>query len=266
MGSNEALIPVQQHGWQRGFSNLFRAEMSGWWKTRRWWVQSIIWLAVVNGILALTMWTEGNTPDPSLLDEGLELFTIFSGIFVSIGTVIIMQSVIVGEKNSGTAAWVMSKPITRTAYILAKLISNMIGIVMIALVLQSVVAYVQLSAASGAEIPLGRFAVATAILGLHLLFYLTLTLFLGTVFDTRLPVIGIPIGFAMLQQFIIGLAPEIMVHVLPTTLALPMVDSSAALEVINGVPLTFPIAIYSTIGFVLLFSVLAVWRFSRQEF
>ena len=266
MGSNSALIPVQQRGWQRGFNNLFGAEMNGWWKTRRWWVQSLIWSTIVNGILALTIWTEGSVPDPGILEEGMELFTIFSGIFVTIGAVIIMQGVVIGEKNSGTAEWVMSKPITRTAYILAKLFSNIIGITLITIVLQSIIAYAQLSAASGVTIHAGRFALGVAILTLHMLFFLTITLFLGTLFSTRLPVIGIPMGIMFLQQFLMSLAPDFLVHVFPMTLALPITGSSTALEAIYGLPITFPIPIYATAGYVMLFVVLAVWRFSREEF
>ena len=46
----------------------------------------------------------------------LFMYGIFGGMFVAFGVMIIMQRVLVGEKRSGTAAWVLSKPVTRTGF------------------------------------------------------------------------------------------------------------------------------------------------------
>ena len=53
---------------------------------------------------------------------------IFTGLFPAVGVVIIMQDTIVGEKREGTASWVLSKPLTRLAFVLSKVIANSVGV------------------------------------------------------------------------------------------------------------------------------------------
>ena len=53
MASTTVLQPVKERGWRRGFANLLRKENGEWWRTRRWWLQSLLWLLIINGILAV---------------------------------------------------------------------------------------------------------------------------------------------------------------------------------------------------------------------
>lgn len=259
------LEPIANRGSLRGLANLFAAELSGFWKTRKWWVQSLIWLLICNGILALTLWAEGDSPDASLVPESVELYTIFVGLFGAIGISINTQSTLIGEKREGQAEWILSKPVTRAAYILSKLAGKLVNLTAIIIVLQGLVAFWQISAASGVQLNALNFALGTGALVLHGWFYLTLTLMLGAVFNSRLPVIGIPMALIMFQQFFIVLVPD-LIYVLPTVLAIPLVDTSIAGELINGVPLTVSSPLFTTPAFSLLFVVIAVWRFSREEF
>ena len=105
-------------GWTRGLDVLLRAELSGWFRTRKWWVQILVWGAMINGLLLLIAYSDRRAASATLL---VELFTAFMGTFAPIGVAILMQSVLVGEKRSGTAAWVLSKPASRTAFVVAKL-------------------------------------------------------------------------------------------------------------------------------------------------
>ncbi len=52
---------------------------------------------------------------------------------------------------------------------------------------------------------MGRFALGTLVLALNLLFYLTFTLMLVTLFDSAGLVIAIPLAFAFGQQLIAGI-------------------------------------------------------------
>jgi ABC-type transport system involved in multi-copper enzyme maturation permease subunit len=58
-----------------------------------------------------------------------------------------MQDAVVGEKKDGTAAWVLSKPLTRPAFILSKIIANSVGILLTLVVVPCMVAYTILSIA-----------------------------------------------------------------------------------------------------------------------
>ena len=62
-------------------------------------------------------------------------------IIGAIGGVILVQGALVGEKRSGTAAWVLSKPISRPAFFLAKLIANAIGTLVTITLAQGLIGY-----------------------------------------------------------------------------------------------------------------------------
>jgi ABC-2 type transport system permease protein len=107
-----ALEPLHESGWRGGLSNLMRAGFGSWWGTKEWWIQALLWTVVINGSLAAFIW--GDAPDE------LDVFTLYSvmSMFAAIAVAIVMQEAIVGEKRSGTAAWVLSKPASRQAFML----------------------------------------------------------------------------------------------------------------------------------------------------
>jgi len=47
MSAHSAILPVHETGWRRGFANLLSKENGAWWRTRRWLVQTIIWVAIL---------------------------------------------------------------------------------------------------------------------------------------------------------------------------------------------------------------------------
>ncbi|HSB65319.1 MAG TPA: hypothetical protein VLD65_02000, partial [Anaerolineales bacterium] len=108
---------VEEKGWKRGLGNLLQGEYSAWFKSSRWWKHLILWFAIINGMMGIMIYAtaraakDGNDGPPMFLMYGL-----FGGMFVAFGVMIIMQQVLVREKYSGTAAWVLSKPVTRTAF------------------------------------------------------------------------------------------------------------------------------------------------------
>ena len=150
--------------------------------------------------------TGRNRPSPEQAVTNAEVnFAGFAGFFGAMGVVIIMQGVIIDEKKSGTAAWIASKPVSRTSFILSKLIANTAAILIVIYVVQGVLVYLQF-ALLGSTPPLGPYVFSLALLGLHLLFYLTLTLMLGTLFNERGPVIGIPLAILFASQFLMSSA------------------------------------------------------------
>src|SRR3712207_2303826 len=50
------LQPVGRSTYLRGFGNLLRNELHGWWGTRAWWVHLVVWLGLINGVIALIGW------------------------------------------------------------------------------------------------------------------------------------------------------------------------------------------------------------------
>ncbi|MBK8023065.1 MAG: ABC transporter permease [Chloroflexi bacterium] len=277
MSAKVELQRVQEAGWRSGLANVLRKENRDWWGTRRWWINIIIWLLVVNGIVAAVLWSP--QPDPAAgpdaplellpaevaLPSGLQVLSVTAGLFVAIGVVVIMQGVVIDEKKSGTAAWILSKPVSRTAFILSKLGANAFALFIIVFVVQSVVAYLMFSA-RGATPPLGGFVAGMGLLALHMLFYLTLTLMLGTLFGDRAPVIAIPIGLLFGAQFLIGWTPW-LVPFTPWTFIFPNgPEPGLAFQVMLGQPLGTVIPVIATTLWCLVFGSVALWRFQREEF
>ena len=120
---------VQEKGWRRGLNNLLRGEYSAWFKSSKWWKHLLLWFSIINVMMIFMIIAsaeavkEGEDGPPVLFMYGL-----FGGMFVAFGVMIIMQRVLVGEKRSGTAAWVLSKPVTRTAFVVSRLVVNSIAI------------------------------------------------------------------------------------------------------------------------------------------
>lgn len=279
MSANATFQMVNERGWRMGFANLLRKENRDWWRTRRWWVSILIWLVILNGITYAMLWTpmpDPDAPDPQTAERTLlspdaavttTLFNlvILAGLFTPIGGIITMQGAIIDEKKSGTAAWILSKPVSRTAFILAKLLANSVALLIVSLVVQWAVAYV-LFGIRGVTLPPGTFAFGVALLGLHLLFYLTLTVMLGTLFNDRGPVIAIPVGVLFGAQFLMSNLGS-LASFTPWPLIYPLgTDQPIVIQAMMGQPLTTITPILATIGWIVVFVSVAVWRFRREEF
>ena len=55
MASNNEFQLVGNQGRRQGFTNLLSKENRLWWRTSRWWMQTLIWLAIGNGILFMVI-------------------------------------------------------------------------------------------------------------------------------------------------------------------------------------------------------------------
>jgi ABC-2 type transport system permease protein len=259
------MVPVLGAGWSRGLANVLRGELKSWFSTRRWWVQVIIWAASVNLIYFIVALT--NSRGNASMDD-LMLFNIFMGLAGPIGVSILMQTAVVGEKRSGTAAWVLSKPVARAAFILAKLIANSTGIIVTMVLAQGLIAYLISTLMLDFPLWLSGFLAALGVHFVNILFYLTLTLMLGTLFDHTGPVVGIPIAFLFAQNISMSFFPGLARYV-PWTLAMPAngaVNPSIAMNLMAGIAVPSFMPLYVALAAIILFVGLALWIFQKQEF
>lgn len=263
MSANASFQPVIETGWRRGLHNLMNAESRRWWQTRRWWIQILIWTVVINGIIGLMLWSL----EQISFEESVMMYCMFAGVFAAVAVIILMQDAVVGEKQNGTAAWLLSKPVTRPAYILSRLLPNAVGILINILLVPSVLVFAQMRLFPGAEIDPAGFFLAVPVLGINLIFFQSMTLMLGTLFNQRGPVIGIALAFLFAQQHIIGFFPALR-HILPFTLVLPLnsAENAIAPALILGQQPTSWLPLAGTIGWIVLFTAVAIWRFNREEF
>ena len=247
----------------RGFSNLLQNETRAWWGTRKWLVHLVIWVAIINGFAGMIGWAEGREGKPAIevYGEAVQVFFILGGLAAALGVVSTIQGAIVGEKQLGTAAWIMSKPASRSAFVLAKLAAHAGAFLVLAVALPALVFCLESVVAGWGMPPLVAFAGGLVVLTLHLLFYLALTIMLGTLLSARGPIAGIGIGFLFAGQLVPNFLP------LSNTI-FPWQLPRAAAGLVLGQPLPAEafVAMGATAAWTALFMFVALWRFAREEF
>jgi ABC-2 type transport system permease protein len=265
MNVQQLLQPVAARGWRRGLANLLRKELGQWWSTRRWWVQLIIWLVLLNGITTLMMLEDpsaiGFTPMEQAQDI-VRTFFVLSAVVTAIGVITTEQGAVVGEKQLGTAAWIMSKPAARPAFILAKAVAHSIGFAVTAAAIPAVVFYMEVWLVLSMSLALAPFLASVALLVLGQLFYLALTLLLGTTFSSRGPIAGIGLAMVLGGLFFKGMLPTAVVMLMPWLLA----EIGGMVTLDTPLPPTWFVPIIATGCAIVAMTVLAVWRFAREEF
>ena len=255
------LQTLNEQGWLIGFANLVRRERTYHWSPRNVLIQSIVWMVLLNFVLAFLLETESGR---DTMGMSTSFFILMVGILAPIGIVVTAQSTIVSEKKSGTAAWVLSKPATRTAFIMSKLITIAVGFLAIVIVLQGVVAYSQLSIAQETALPVMPFLGAMFLLSLNILFYLTLTLMLGTLFQGRMPTMGIPIALIIIQVFLLRLL-ENVASWLPALFPGKLSDLAQSMALDQSMPSNWVLPIFITTLLSVLFIYIAIRRFSYED-
>lgn len=263
MAGNAELIPLTEKPWRRGLRNLLGAGLKAWWRTNTWWIQSLIWSSItLMLVLSFTLGSPGGEDMNNFI-----FFALVLGLFAPIAVVIITQDAIVGEKRAGTAAWILSKPVTPTAFILSKFLSNLVGMLATMILIPGTLGFLVIGLVTRQfPDPIGFYA-GLAILGLNVLFFLSFSLMLGALFDHPAAVIAIPLAFQFGQQFFLGLlGPN--ARYLPWALSLPIGDMEhsvvTALMAGAPVPTWAPVILIGALS-VVCFAICIV-RFSREEF
>jgi ABC-2 type transport system permease protein len=261
LAARKGLIPVRESARLGGFGNMLRKELGQWWGTRTWWVQTLIWVLILNGITTIVAATEAMLPQGKL-HEVVSTFLGLSVSIVGIGAVIVAQGAIVGEKQLGTAAWVMSKPASRSAFILAKLVAYALGFGVTAVLIPSIIFVFTVRALIPAPLPLAPFLAGVAVATLGQLFYLVLTLMLGTFFNNRGPIAGIGVGFILTGLLLKSLIPMPILILTPW----PLADLAGPLALGMELPSVWPVPIAATAVLTVAMIAVALWRFGREEF
>jgi ABC-2 type transport system permease protein len=271
MAANSELQRVGLSGWRTGLANLLGKENRAWWASRRWLVQSVLWTVIVNGLLTLMVFAVpptvemmgGGEMDP--LTIGLDMLFNFGGMLLAGGAILLVQDAILGERQLGVTEWLLSKPVSRPAYILSKVLAHGLGVLVILVGLQGTIAYGLLWLAVGEPLPLPRYLVGMAGLAVHTLFYLALALMMGVLTSNRRVLLGVSLGVlvgGMVIVQVLGLA--VGKFVMLTHWSLPGLLPAA----VQGTPL--PLPIWLPIGVTAVLSVIFVAvtlvRFKRLEF
>lgn len=277
-----------EKGWLAGLRNMLSKENARWWSPKSLLIQTMVWLLIINGMVALMLFVapnlmteddaaqingeingstqEGNTANlldfslDAVVNGGIIMFFKLSSFAMLIGAVIACNDSILKERESGTAAWVLSKPVSRKAFVLSKFIANGAGILLVIMLLQGIIAYVQCSLKLGAPVETLPFIGGLALLGLNCLFYAFLAIAAGAFSGSRGVTLGVPLlvmlGGMVLMQFIpeLGVATPLMLG-----------DLSAHLATTGTLPPEALMPIAATVLWITAFIAATLWKFERIE-
>lgn len=271
--SNTAITAARadENGAERGplpgLRNLLANETRRWWRSRRWLTHLLIWVGVINGFLVFLNWAIGRNPDiaaDNLMATRAEAFSaIFPALlhFTALAAIIAALGAIVGERQRGTAAWLLSKPVSRGAFVLAKLIAYATALVPLTVLAPAAIFYGERASFLGAPPAPGPLLAIVGLASLHLVWYLSLTLLLGTLARGHGMVAGVGLGVLFGGQLVAEIIPA-LAAIMPHGL----IGIARALSLGQPLPAAWPLTLGVAVATTLAMIALALWRFGREEF
>lgn len=281
---SDGLTRTTGHGPLRGLGGVTAAELRRWfpWRALAFTVVSVGW--VVGFFLVWLGPISYVSGGPRLLLLVGNLFAVWS-LLLLLMMVATAQGAMANEIDDGTAAWAVAKPIGRPAFVLAKFLAAIPGILIGAIVVPGVVArFVLVEAESRGDteftagevlriiresfrreeefttLPgLGRYVGSLLMIFSILVFAVALLILAGTLVRSRAAIflIGVAVPGSMLVYGLVG--PETIVRCLPARAFDSLIQSLAD----NPAPVLWPVVV--TFVWSLALVGVAMWWFSRKE-
>jgi len=247
-----------RNNWTAGLSNMLNAEFKNWFLTKRIWTQILVWSIILFGLVVLA------GEENFAVSQSIGLYSTFIGVFACIGVIVSAQGVIIRERRSGVTSWLLSKPVSRTSYIISKFAGNLSGYTIAMCLVPTLLTYTYLSFRTGELLPVRGLMGFMAIVVLYFSFYLSMTIMLGSFFRNRGAVAGIPIGVFFAESLFSGVLPELAPY-FPSGLVVSEGSNSIAVDLFLNETIGFYGSIITTSSLTLLFFFIAIWRFNREE-
>ncbi|NHI84016.1 MAG: hypothetical protein EAX81_06920 [Candidatus Thorarchaeota archaeon] len=247
MIAKDSFEPTTERGWRMGFTVLMKKELKAWFGSPFWWQQGLLWS------LILGMFGSVGISDP---DTGLAIFYMMATIFPSIATIIISHETILEEKRSGSAAWVLSKPVSREAFIIPKFLGLSLGVSFSMVLFPGLAVYLE-TLLLGLPPNFLIYLLSLVPMALWQMFLVFLTLCAGTFFDDPGPVMAVPFLFIFIG-INLGQHPDLGQFgpwgLLQVSLSLVGEDIYSITPVVTSLLVLAVLML------------LAIWRFRRHEF
>lgn len=260
-----------------GFGNLFNRESRKWWQTRRWWMQILLWAGILIGFTVFGLYIMPSLVDQANAEAGDASSATMTGeefqqdvpnalmgmavFFLPVGVIILTHSQVYGEKQSGVTAWILSKPVSRQAYLMAKFAADLVGILLIMVLLPLGVSYVIASQ----EIDVGsEYLLAMGLIVLLVLFYQSFTLMMSVMGQSSEVVLGISLGMLLTGMILKGVLTKVLGDLIfATPWMLP--DAIGIVVQGNALPDNMYITLAAVPVLVLICLGVMTWQFQRQE-
>jgi ABC-2 type transport system permease protein len=247
---------------------MLKKENSMWLRNWKWLIQSIVWSIAITGSVTFIMYLITTLPaavKPEVISSygmgaaALQFFFNIAGFVSVIAVIILTNDMIISERESGTAEWVLSKPLSRKAFVISKLVTAVIWIPSIIVILQGFLLVIVAHLFGGA-VDIIPFIKGLSLIWLICFFYITMVLFLGTMTVSRGAVFGISFFFFLLGSIVPLLFPKTY-YLMPWKLA--DIAFSVSLSISWSAKVVLPIII--TGFWSVLFIVGSLWRIERIE-
>jgi ABC-2 type transport system permease protein len=205
-----------------GFAVLVRKELLEQWRTLRLSIVAGLFLVIGIGSPLLARYTPeivealaGDLgfpiPTPTVADSVAQLLSNL-GQFGALAAILLAMGAVAGEKDRGTAALLLTKPVARSAFLAAKVIA--IGLTLaVSTILAAAAAWIY-TAILFEQLPLGGLAALAGLTWLALLAYAAVTFLASTLLRSAAAAGGIGFG-ALIALAIISALPNVGRYVPP---------------------------------------------------
>lgn len=164
------------------------------------------------------------------------------------------------ERALGVSAWILTKPVSRPSYVLAKASAHT-AINIVTLVLLPTAVWLAITVVLFTDVPTVQIGLAACILGVEVFFLSFVTIALGVPFRAVTPVTLIALAVWLLPNFVPAIGSLSWTYrVLPSYL--PLAAVSAAIDDMGWPTVTVPLAGVLT---AVALTALALLQFERQE-
>ena len=204
-------VPQTRSARLMGFRAFFRKEVAQWLGSGR---GPIVFgattvlaslIALANGLEPASAAAGAN----ATMDATQSVLGVEWGVLLVIVGIIATVDLLASERERGTLAWSLSKPLSRNALLLAKWSAGTLMYATFGLVLPMVVSVGLAAVLHGAVPDLGVVATATAVWVTIPIFYVGLALALGTRLSSQAAIAGIAFGLSAIPLFASSLVPEV---------------------------------------------------------
>ena len=250
-----------------GLRNLMRKDVSEWLNGKRPWVvlaltSAVFVFAAANS--AIQQWVIANVPADASDGPAKALdFVPIDNLLMAIGTqfsiiavIFATMSTLVTERESGTLAWTISKPVSRTSVLVSKWLTATVALWLVAIVIPIVLTAITVAALYGVP-DLRAVGLLVVLLVAVPAIFVAITVTAATFVSSQAAVGAIGFAAFVLPSILGGIAPG-LASFFPTSIfgwALAVATGSPA-------PVVTPIAWAAAIVGLLL---LARWRFSQTD-
>ena len=246
--------------WYAGMKNLIGRELFHE-RSRMYWIQQlVVWALFTNGMVALVLSMSGNIVEgiEAMLALSLAVFYSMLVLFMSIFIPILLQGTIIDEKVSGTAAWILSKPVSKKAYILSKLAASILAIVAVSVVVNGIIGY-GVFGAFGFTLNIPGYIMTLILSSVVVIYFVSLTVMLGTFTTSR--------GKVLAAAVSLGLGAQIIAQYFPLVLfIIPYALPAISIGFVTGTSVQgFEIVLLSACIQIVLFIAIAISAFDRTE-